>query len=640
MRATAPGSENVCRPPPTRKVDPVAVTTVSGGASVCFDANLAAQPPARVPRRALGDVTNVYAQAPRSQAGMNHHAGGGCLEKKNEAPAADAANAAIAILDEAVSAVVASVCHGGLDADWTSCLSVKMAELLTSTIAPPELSRVLEAHGWRRTQFVRPPDREMLLLDLDRLRARVTSALPPGLVARAVSSSTTTLPTSLAPTAVPALAAMPLQLPLPVAVAAGHMPMPMPGAGMTTPAMPGGFAWPPVAVESQRSGRTAYLAAPQATTAAYDPRARPGEADLCWARAAPPAVSAALAAFPAPPAAIVPTAFAAGAATGSGRSEAGDSASRPHDSTGEVDSLPASETSAIGIAEEVAEDDWQRVAEYAPEIVRNLRGAEATHLPSPTYMDLQPHINGRMRAILIDWIIDVCVKYELRRGTLFLAVSLIDRYLARASVTRDRLQLVGTAAAMVAAKYEEISPPGVRDFCFVAADIYTATELFSMECAMLNLVGFSLATPTALFFLDYYSMVNGCEPVHRELVQYVAELALVEMQILNYRPSHLAAAAVFVGNKLVGRSTAWPQDMVECAQCEEETIQDCAAWLKSLFEAAPTRQLQAVRRKFSLERHHEVAFLRAPPEASAASPPRQEDAAPAASAAGSGRVVV
>jgi G2/mitotic-specific cyclin-B, other len=44
-----------------------------------------------------------------------------------------------------------------------------------------------------------------------------------------------------------------------------------------------------------------------------------------------------------------------------------------------------------------------------------------------------------MRAILIDWIIEVHLKFKLLPETLFITVSLIDRYLERVQVMRHNL---------------------------------------------------------------------------------------------------------------------------------------------------------------------------------------------------------
>ena len=58
-------------------------------------------------------------------------------------------------------------------------------------------------------------------------------------------------------------------------------------------------------------------------------------------------------------------------------------------------------------------------------------------------MNWQVHVNIKMRAILVDWLVDVAKKYKLRSETLFLTVQLIDRYLAVQVTKQCHLQLAG-----------------------------------------------------------------------------------------------------------------------------------------------------------------------------------------------------
>ena len=83
-------------------------------------------------------------------------------------------------------------------------------------------------------------------------------------------------------------------------------------------------------------------------------------------------------------------------------------------------------------------------------------------------MAQQADINERMRSILVDWLVDVHLKFKLRTETLFLTVHVIDRYLAKEQTTRNKLQLVGCTAMLIAAKYEEIYAPEVRDFVYIS----------------------------------------------------------------------------------------------------------------------------------------------------------------------------
>ena len=70
------------------------------------------------------------------------------------------------------------------------------------------------------------------------------------------------------------------------------------------------------------------------------------------------------------------------------------------------------------------------------------------------YMLRQPQVTAAMRAILVDWLVEVQQNYELHHETLYLAVKLIDRFLERKPIQKDRLQLLGTTAVLVASKYE------------------------------------------------------------------------------------------------------------------------------------------------------------------------------------------
>lgn len=77
-------------------------------------------------------------------------------------------------------------------------------------------------------------------------------------------------------------------------------------------------------------------------------------------------------------------------------------------------------------------------------------------------MDSQPDINSSMRAILVDWLVDVHNKFELSPETFYLTINIIDRFLAAKLVARGELQLVGIGAMLIASKYEEIWAPEVR----------------------------------------------------------------------------------------------------------------------------------------------------------------------------------
>ena len=68
------------------------------------------------------------------------------------------------------------------------------------------------------------------------------------------------------------------------------------------------------------------------------------------------------------------------------------------------------------------------------------------------YFKNQPEINEKMRAILIDWLIDVHFKFKLKADTLFLTIWLVDKYLSLKKIKRNKLQLIGVTCMLIACK--------------------------------------------------------------------------------------------------------------------------------------------------------------------------------------------
>lgn len=55
-----------------------------------------------------------------------------------------------------------------------------------------------------------------------------------------------------------------------------------------------------------------------------------------------------------------------------------------------------------------------------------------------------------MRAILVDWLVEVVLSYKMQNETLYLAISFIDRFLSLISVVQAEFQLLGIVALFIA----------------------------------------------------------------------------------------------------------------------------------------------------------------------------------------------
>jgi cyclin B len=254
----------------------------------------------------------------------------------------------------------------------------------------------------------------------------------------------------------------------------------------------------------------------------------------------------------------------------------------------------------------------QAVIPYLHDIHRHYREAEAINLASGTYMSKQTDINEKMRAILIDWLIEVHLKFKLMIETLYLTVNLIDRFLEKETITRNKLQLVGVTAMFLASKYEEIYAPECRDFVYISDKAYTREQILAMEGAVLAKLNFQLTTPNTYVFLKRFSKVAGIIATPRSKTELLAnmfvELTLQEYKFLKYLPSMVAASAVYLALKTMGQP-CWGQELAEHTSYTEAALLPCVRDMNQVHKDAPKNNLQAVRKKYAQEKHGAVSGI-------------------------------
>ena len=253
--------------------------------------------------------------------------------------------------------------------------------------------------------------------------------------------------------------------------------------------------------------------------------------------------------------------------------------------------------------------------EYSLDILNHMKEKETKFLPKLNYMSKQPDFTFSIRSILVNWLVEVAEVYRLHNETIFLAVNYIDRFLSRRVVQRSKLQLVGTACMLIAAKYKEIHPPKVAEFCYVTADIYTKSQLQHMEQLVLEVLGFECSPPTSHFFVNHFAKLSGL-PDHCEatsLAQYLAELTILDGQtFLRFKPSVIGAASVALARHTLGLA-AWDTEMVDITEIRANDFEDCLIALRQSFSNSEIYPEQAVMEKYKSEKHFAVAKTRPTP---------------------------
>ncbi|KAK2591398.1 G2/mitotic-specific cyclin [Conoideocrella luteorostrata] len=221
------------------------------------------------------------------------------------------------------------------------------------------------------------------------------------------------------------------------------------------------------------------------------------------------------------------------------------------------------------------EDDWDdplMVAEYATEIFEYLRDLECRSIPNPQYMSHQDDLEWKTRGILIDWLIEVHTRFHLLPETLFLAVNIIDRFLSEKVVQLDRLQLVGITAMFIASKYEEVLSPHVENFKRITDNGFSEAEILSAERFLLSTLNYDLSYPNPMNFLRRVSKADNYDIQSRTIGKYLMEISLLDHRFMAYRPSHCAAAAMYLARMMLDRGE-WDEILAYYAGYDKQEVQ-------------------------------------------------------------------
>eukprot|EP00268_Persea_americana_P001769 TRINITY_DN10536_c0_g1_i4.p1 TRINITY_DN10536_c0_g1~~TRINITY_DN10536_c0_g1_i4.p1 ORF type:complete len:353 (-),score=64.49 TRINITY_DN10536_c0_g1_i4:423-1481(-) len=268
-------------------------------------------------------------------------------------------------------------------------------------------------------------------------------------------------------------------------------------------------------------------------------------------------------------------------------------------------------------------DDPQMCAHYASDIFTYLRSMEmeAKRRPMPKYIeDVQKDITTNMRAVLVDWLVEVAEEYKLVPDTLYLTVSHIDRYLSHCNIKRHRLQLLGVSCMLIASKYEEISPPHVEDFCYITDNTYTREEVMDMEADVLKFLKFEIGNPTIRTFLRRFvhAAQGGTKGENLQLeflCNYLAELSLLDYGCVQFLPSEVAASVVFLSRFTISpKMHPWSISLQHHTGYAPAQLEKCIHAIHELQTSKRAGNVMAIREKYKVNKFKAVAALSPPSE--------------------------
>ena len=153
-------------------------------------------------------------------------------------------------------------------------------------------------------------------------------------------------------------------------------------------------------------------------------------------------------------------------------------------------------------------------------------------------------ITPEMRAMVVDWLIEVHQIFHFQEKCLFTTIQLMDKYLSKKTINIDQFQLLALTALNIASKQEEVEYPILDNFITISKNTVTKQELIDMENDLLSTIKFSILSPTTLDFFQIYASVCNLNPVEISQGLYIMNILLIDINMLKYKSSILSYAVL------------------------------------------------------------------------------------------------
>jgi len=264
-------------------------------------------------------------------------------------------------------------------------------------------------------------------------------------------------------------------------------------------------------------------------------------------------------------------------------------------------------------------ENIQIPTEYIDTIYHNLLEEENKGIESKAeynYMKKQNEINEQMRSILIDWIIDVHCKFGFTDETLFMTISIIDRFLTSKKISRSKLQLLGVTALMISCKHEEIDLPKADDFIYITDNAYSRDEIFKMENDVLDTLNFSLLYPSPIKFFEMLSYNFKFNKKQFMMGKYLMESFLIDIKNTKYKPSIISCACSYIVMKFFkmnnyhdSYSKKWFLLNENCTLPSGLSVKECAKDICLFVDNIHKSNYTSTEKKYSKPEYEKVAQL-------------------------------
>ena len=255
------------------------------------------------------------------------------------------------------------------------------------------------------------------------------------------------------------------------------------------------------------------------------------------------------------------------------------------------------------------------VVQYQHIIWRTLNQAELEAKPITFQQD---EISIFYRNITMDNMSHIHYRLGLSTNGLYVAYGMIERYLSKYQLPKNKLKLYACAAIYIGSKIEDYAPPKVRDVikladhCWDSSErSFTERELFAAEIDLINSIDFDTTFGTPLFYLTQLMRISGQTQETLLLARYILEIIQTDERFIGMRYSKEAAVAVMVCRILCGEPR-WTRELAGYTSYSEASLAEPVHWVREMLGQSDRQQSRFMKRKYGSDLFKNVAHIKIP----------------------------
>ena len=203
------------------------------------------------------------------------------------------------------------------------------------------------------------------------------------------------------------------------------------------------------------------------------------------------------------------------------------------------------------------------VDDYGNDIFKYLRKNEKVNACDYSNKDLfklqdKKYFNENNRSIILQWLVKNNMKWKLKDDTIFMAMNIMDRYISKFKSKNLEFQLIAISSYFIASKYEDIYPPYLDELSQICNYIYSNDDIIKKEYEILVGLNFDILYNSSYKYLTFlHSIADKDNLKLLYLAQFILELSLENLDILEHSQSQRALAALLIAKKILQIKKSW-----------------------------------------------------------------------------------